>query len=79
MVHIGTNDKVGGSWNVLKNYFMDLGAILKKRNSKAVFSEILQGTPRQQVIRKVDKWLKNWCMKDGFGFLENWADFLVSY
>lgn len=81
MVHVGTNDKVRGRWSVLKNDFRDLGAKLRKRTSKVVFSGILpvhRATPeRQREIREVNKWLKSWCSKEGFGFLEDWADFSV--
>ncbi|XP_056375946.1 uncharacterized protein LOC130273348 [Hyla sarda] len=83
MVHIGTNDKVRGRWSVLKNDFRDLGRKLKARTSKVVFSEILpvpRATPeRQREIREVNKWLRSWCRKEGFGFMENWADFAVGY
>lgn len=83
MVHIGTNDKVRGRWSVLKNDFRDLGQKLRARTSKVIFSEILpvpRATPeRQREIREVNKWLKNWCRKEGFGFLENWADFCLGY
>ena len=83
MVHVGTNDKVRGRWRVLKNDFRDLGAKLRSRTSKVVFSEILpvpRATPeRQREIREVNKWLRSWCSKEGFGFLENWADFSVGY
>lgn len=83
MVHIGTNDKVRGRWSVLKNDFRDLGHKLRARTSKVVFSEILPvpraTQERQREIREVNKWLKNWCRKEGFGFLENWADFSVGY
>ena len=41
MVYVGTNDKVRGRWSVLKNDFRDLGAKLRKRTSKVVFSGIL--------------------------------------
>ena len=83
MVHIGTNDNVRGRWNALQNDFRDLGTILKKRTSKAVFSEMLPvpgATPeRQQELGALNKWLRNWCRKEGFGFLENWADFSYRY
>lgn len=56
---------------------------MRKRTSKLIFSEILpvpRATPeRQQELRKLNKWLRNWCSKQGFGFLENWPDFSVVY
>lgn len=56
---------------------------MKKRTSKAIFSEILPvpgATPgRQQELRELNKWLRNWCREEGFGFMENWADFSVDY
>lgn len=68
---------------VLKSDFKDLGHKLKAMTSNVVFSEILpvqRATPeRQREIREVNKWLKNWCRKEGFGFLENWADFALGY
>ena len=78
MVHVGTNDIGRGRWRVL-NDFKDLGAKFMNRTSKVVFSEILpvpRATPeRQREIREVNKWLRSWCSKQGFVFLENWADF----
>lgn len=82
-VHVGTNDKVRGRCRVLKNDFRDLGNRLRRRISKVVFSEILPvsraTTEKQQELRELNMWLRNWCKKEGFGFLENWADFSVSY
>uniref|UniRef100_A0A8C5QSS9 SGNH hydrolase-type esterase domain-containing protein n=1 Tax=Leptobrachium leishanense TaxID=445787 RepID=A0A8C5QSS9_9ANUR len=81
MVHIGTNDKVRGRWKDLKNDFRELGSKLKKRSSKVVFSEILPlpraTVERQREIREVNAWLKAWCRKEGFGFLEHWAHFAL--
>uniref|UniRef100_A0A8C5MJG2 SGNH hydrolase-type esterase domain-containing protein n=1 Tax=Leptobrachium leishanense TaxID=445787 RepID=A0A8C5MJG2_9ANUR len=81
MVHIGTNDKVSGRWKDLKNDFRELGSKLKKRSSKVVFSEILPvpraTVERQREIREVNAWLKAWCRKEGFGFLEHWAHFAL--
>uniref|UniRef100_A0A8C5M2I2 SGNH hydrolase-type esterase domain-containing protein n=1 Tax=Leptobrachium leishanense TaxID=445787 RepID=A0A8C5M2I2_9ANUR len=83
MVHIGTNDKVSGRWKDLKNDFRELGSKLKKRSSKVVFSEILPvphaTVERQREIREVNAWLKAWCRKEGFGFLEHWAHFALGY
>ena len=68
MVQVGTNDIGRGRWRVL-NDFRDLGAKLRSRTSKVVFSEILpvpRATPeRQQEIREVNKWLRSWCSKEG--------------
>lgn len=46
-----------------------------------VFSEILPVEPLQKSSRKLGnfKWLRNWCRMEGFGFLENWVGFSVSY
>uniref|UniRef100_A0A803JZ70 SGNH hydrolase-type esterase domain-containing protein n=1 Tax=Xenopus tropicalis TaxID=8364 RepID=A0A803JZ70_XENTR len=66
LVHIGTNDKMNGSK-------------IKQRSSKVIFSEILPvpraSLGRQRELRELNAWLKSWCRKEGFGFLEHWADF----
>jgi lysophospholipase L1-like esterase len=83
MVHVGTNDIGRCKRSVLINNFRDLGSKLKARTSKVVFSEILpvpRATPeRQREIRELNKWLRSWCRKEGFGCMENWADFAVGY
>ncbi|VEL31290.1 unnamed protein product [Protopolystoma xenopodis] len=83
LVHIGTNDKVRGGGEVLKNDFKKLGSKLRARTSKVIFSEILPEPRatlrRQRERREINAWLKDWCREEGFGFLENWADFSVGY
>lgn len=49
MVHKGNKDKVRDRWGALKNYFRDLGAILKIKTAKVAFSEIL---PVPRAIRE---------------------------
>lgn len=57
--------------------------MFKKRTSKVVESKILSGaraTPEtQQEVRQLNKWLRNWCKKEGLVFMENWDDFAVRY
>lgn len=83
MVHVGTNDKINGRWRYLKNNFRELGSKLKGRTSKVVFSGILPvpcaTQERQRELRELNAWLKSWCRKEGFGFLEHWADFSLGY
>lgn len=79
LVHVGTNDSIHGRWRLLKNQFKELGCKMKGRTSKVIFSEILPvpcaTQERQGEIRELNAWLKTWCRKEGFGFLEHWADF----
>uniref|UniRef100_A0A803JI24 SGNH hydrolase-type esterase domain-containing protein n=1 Tax=Xenopus tropicalis TaxID=8364 RepID=A0A803JI24_XENTR len=83
LVHIGTNDKVRGGGEVLKNDFKKLGAKLRARTSKVIFSEILPvpraTLRRQRELREINAWLRDWCREEGFGFLQNWADFSIGY
>uniref|UniRef100_A0A803J5D4 SGNH hydrolase-type esterase domain-containing protein n=1 Tax=Xenopus tropicalis TaxID=8364 RepID=A0A803J5D4_XENTR len=73
LVHIGTNDKMNGRWGTLRSEFRDL---VSKRSSNVIFSEILPvpraSLGRQRELRELNAWLKSWCRKEGFGFLEHW-------
>uniref|UniRef100_A0A803JXT5 SGNH hydrolase-type esterase domain-containing protein n=1 Tax=Xenopus tropicalis TaxID=8364 RepID=A0A803JXT5_XENTR len=51
LVHIGTNDKVRGGGEVLKNDFKKLGVKLRARTSKVIFSEIFP-VPRATLRRQ---------------------------
>lgn len=83
LVHVGTNDRIHGRWRLLKNQFTELGCKLKGRTSKVIFSEILPvpcaTQERQRELRELNAWLKGWCKREGFGFLEHWADFSLGY
>uniref|UniRef100_A0A6I8SSN1 SGNH hydrolase-type esterase domain-containing protein n=1 Tax=Xenopus tropicalis TaxID=8364 RepID=A0A6I8SSN1_XENTR len=83
LVHIGTNDKMNGRWGTLKSEFRDLGSKIRQRSSNVIFSEILPvpraSLGRQRELRELNAWLKSWCRKEGFGFLEHWADFSLGY
>uniref|UniRef100_A0A803JJR5 SGNH hydrolase-type esterase domain-containing protein n=1 Tax=Xenopus tropicalis TaxID=8364 RepID=A0A803JJR5_XENTR len=83
LVHIGTNDKVRGGGEVLKNDFKKLGTKLRARTSKVIFSEIFPvpraTLRRQRELREINAWLRDWCREEGFGFLQNWADFSIGY
>uniref|UniRef100_A0A803JNI2 SGNH hydrolase-type esterase domain-containing protein n=1 Tax=Xenopus tropicalis TaxID=8364 RepID=A0A803JNI2_XENTR len=83
LVHIGTNDKMNGRWGTLKSEFRDLGSKFRQRSSNVIFSEILPvpraSLGRQRELRELNAWLKSWCRKEGFGFLEHWADFSLGY
>lgn len=83
LVHVGTNDRIHGKWRILKNQFNELGRKLKGRTSKVIFSGILPvpcaTQERQRELRELNAWLKSWCHREGFGFLEHWADFSLGY
>lgn len=83
LVHVGTNDRIHGRWRILKNQFKELGCKLKGRTSKVIFSGILPvpcaTQERQRELRELNAWLKTWCRREGFGFLEHWPDFSLGY
>lgn len=34
---------------------------------------------RKWDLRDINAWLRGWCGEEGFGFLQNWADFSIGY
>jgi len=79
VVHIGTNDVGRKSEEVLQGEFRELGSKLKKRTSRVVISGLLP-VPRASEVRnrkivKINTWLKSWCRREGFRYLDNWALF----
>uniref|UniRef100_A0A8C4T207 SGNH hydrolase-type esterase domain-containing protein n=1 Tax=Erpetoichthys calabaricus TaxID=27687 RepID=A0A8C4T207_ERPCA len=79
IVHVGTNDIHKGRLSVLKSIFKELGAKLRSRTDKVVFSEVLpvpRASPGKiEEIRRLNAWLKFWCRVEGYRFMGHWDSF----
>ncbi|XP_059830283.1 uncharacterized protein LOC132396611 [Hypanus sabinus] len=79
VVHLGTNDVGRMSEGVLRSEFRELGVKLKGRTSRVTISGLLPvpraSEARNRKIVKINTWLRGWCRREGFRFLDNWALF----
>ena len=79
VVHVGTNDVGRMSEGVLRREFRELGEKLKSRTSRVTISGLLPvpraSEARNRKITQINAWLRGWCRREGFRFLDNWALF----
>ncbi|XP_072928743.1 uncharacterized protein [Hemitrygon akajei] len=79
VVHVGTNDVGRMSEGVLRREFRELGAKLKSRTSRVTISGLLPvpraSEARNRRIIQINTWLRGWCRREGFRFVDNWALF----
>lgn len=70
LVHVWTNDRIHGGWEILKKQLGKLG-----RTTNVISSGILsvpyETQEREQEIRELNAWLKTCHRKKEFGFLEH--------
>uniref|UniRef100_A0A3B1IQ98 SGNH hydrolase-type esterase domain-containing protein n=1 Tax=Astyanax mexicanus TaxID=7994 RepID=A0A3B1IQ98_ASTMX len=81
IVHAGVNDMPARRSEMLKKHFESLAETVKKTTSttKLVFSGPLptyrRGSEVFSRLSGLNSFLKNWCMKNHFGFIDNWDHF----
>ncbi|XP_062909111.1 uncharacterized protein LOC134349138 [Mobula hypostoma] len=79
VVHVGTNDVGKNGKDILQRDFRELGRRLKSRTSRVVISGLLPvpraGLVKNREIMDLNMWLRNWCRKQGFTFLDHWRMF----
>ncbi|XP_059504239.1 uncharacterized protein LOC132209920 isoform X2 [Stegostoma tigrinum] len=79
LVHVGTNDFGKKRRSILQRDFRELGRRLKSRTSRVVISGFLPvprvGEGRNREIMDLNVWLRDWCRKQGFKFLDHWGMF----
>jgi len=64
---------------VLHQEFRELGSRLKRKNSRVVVSGLLPvpcaSEHRNRGTVQINTWLKSWCRREGFRFLDHWDYF----
>ena len=79
IVHVGTHDIGKLREGDIKQRFMELGWKLKAKSNRVVISGLLP-VPRDSLEKNKEReslnsWLKGWCTKEGFRYLNNWGSF----
>ncbi|CAM4481391.1 unnamed protein product [Lepidochelys kempii] len=76
VLHVGTNDIGIFSLEHIKRDYARLGKMLKEIEAQVTFSGILpvprEGQQRCDKIRTINRWLRQWCYKEGFGMYGHW-------
>ncbi|CAM4481762.1 unnamed protein product [Lepidochelys kempii] len=76
ILHVGTNDTARFSLESIKGDYARLGKTLKEIKAQVIFSGILpvprEGQQRCDKIRTINRWLRQWCYKEGFGMYGHW-------
>ena len=72
LFHVGTSDTAVSNLKYIKSDYKELGAAVKNSGAQVVFSSVLQvrGMERERAdrIKKINKWLREWCWEQGFGY-----------
>ncbi|XP_051897466.1 40S ribosomal protein S24 isoform X2 [Pristis pectinata] len=76
VVHVGTNDIGRKGDEVLKSEIRELGRRLRNRTSRVAILGLLP-VPRDSEGRnrrrwQINAWLRSWCRREGFRFLDYW-------
>uniref|UniRef100_A0A452HYB5 SGNH hydrolase-type esterase domain-containing protein n=1 Tax=Gopherus agassizii TaxID=38772 RepID=A0A452HYB5_9SAUR len=79
ILHVGTNDTASYSLDCIKEDYARLGKRLKDIEAQVIFSGILPvpraGRRRSDKIMAINRWLREWCYKEGFGMYGHWEAF----
>lgn len=79
LIHVGTNDIDKKREEVLKRDYRELGWKLRDRTSRVVISGLLPvpsaSGDKNGRIRRMNAWLRGWCRRQGFRFLDHWELF----
>ncbi|KAM9125556.1 uncharacterized protein ACDP82_012870 [Pangshura tecta] len=80
VLHVGMNDMARFSLERIKGYYARLGKTLKEIKAQMIFSGILpvprEGQQRCDKIMAINRWLRQWCYKEGFGMYGHWEAFM---
>uniref|UniRef100_A0A8C3P9C4 Ig-like domain-containing protein n=1 Tax=Chrysemys picta bellii TaxID=8478 RepID=A0A8C3P9C4_CHRPI len=80
VLHVGTNDTARFWLERIKGDYARLGKTLKEIEAQVIFSGILpvprEGQQRCDKIMTINKWLRQWCYKEGFGMYGHWEAFM---
>ncbi|CAM4720368.1 unnamed protein product [Lepidochelys kempii] len=80
VVQMGTNDTGRFSLEHIKGDYARLGKMLKEIEAQVIFSGILpvprEGQQRFDKIMTINRWLRQWCYKEGFGMYGHWEAFM---
>ncbi|KAM7151373.1 uncharacterized protein RBU57_012041 isoform 1-T3 [Macrochelys suwanniensis] len=80
ILHVGTNDMARFSLEHIKGDYARLGKTLKEIEVQVIFSGILpvprEGQQRSDKIMMINRWLRRWCYKEGFGMYGHWEAFM---
>ncbi|CAM4465939.1 unnamed protein product [Lepidochelys kempii] len=80
ILHVGTNDTGRFSLEHIKGEYARLGKTLKEIEAQVIFSGILpvpgEGPQRCDKIMMLNRWLRQWCYKEGFGMYGHWEAFM---
>ncbi|KAF7238327.1 Brevican core protein, partial [Varanus komodoensis] len=82
VIHVGTNDVARQGVGGTTRDFEALGKKLRELKAQVAFSSILPvrgfGPGRDRRASKVNDWLRVWCQKERFGFLDHGTHFLAN-
>ncbi|CAM4525681.1 unnamed protein product [Lepidochelys kempii] len=80
ILHVGTNDTSRFSLERIKGDYARLGKTLKEIEAQVIFSGILpvprEGQQKCDKIITINRWLRQWCYKEGFGMYGHWEAFM---
>lgn len=72
VVSCGTSDTASSSMRSIKTEYRALGATVKGSGAQVVFSSVKRkGIERAIRICQINKWLQDWCHRQGFGYLDH--------
>ncbi|KAF7239086.1 Potassium voltage-gated channel subfamily H member 6, partial [Varanus komodoensis] len=82
VIHVGTNDMARQGVVEITRDFEALGKKLRELKAQVAFSSILLvrgfGPGRDRRVSEVNDWLRVWCQKERFGFLDRGTRFLAN-
>uniref|UniRef100_A0A8D2LR26 SGNH hydrolase-type esterase domain-containing protein n=1 Tax=Varanus komodoensis TaxID=61221 RepID=A0A8D2LR26_VARKO len=82
VIHVGTNDVARQGVVGITRDFEALGKKLRELKAQVAFSSILPvrgfGPGRDRRVSEVNDWLRVWCQKERFGFLNHGTRFLAN-
>uniref|UniRef100_A0A452HW29 SGNH hydrolase-type esterase domain-containing protein n=1 Tax=Gopherus agassizii TaxID=38772 RepID=A0A452HW29_9SAUR len=80
VLHVGTNDTARFSLECIKGDYTRLWKTLKEIEAQVIFSGILpvprEGQQRCDRIMGFNRWLRQWCYKEGFRMYGHWEAFM---
>ena len=75
LVYVGINDTARHHFQDIVRDFEELGKKVKDLKAKLVISSLFpvvgHGPRREEKIVEVNKWLREWCGRERFGFLDH--------
>ena len=78
LFHVGTSDTARSSLRSIKDY-RALAVVVRDSGVQVVFSSVLpvkgKGFERARQIWRINKWLRDWCHSQGFGYLDHGTQF----